>query len=244
MGKNNLKPNTNPNQNSKPKPNPNSNTNSNKNENSNDNPNCKSKPNKFSGKIPENVKSKMLNNINSKRNQLAIGQFVAKDSKKMPQASNMNRITWSDELEQIAQKWANTLAKNCKRGHNHNRGGHGENIYYSMSSRLSNLNFDKMRNTFIRANDGWWSEIKDMNVTQYKKFVGKEENNKKIGHFTQMAWAKTSKIGCGYALFENIYKTNEIVVCNYSASGNKVGQPIYEEGKPCSKCEDGKDSAK
>lgn len=60
-----------------------------------------------------------------------------------------------------------------------------------------------------------------------------------------MAWAKTSLMGCGYALYKDgNFKSNEIVVCNYSPTGNYPGQSLYKKGKPCSKCEKGKKCSK
>merc|ERR1711957_404106 len=65
-------------------------------------------------------------------------------------------------------------------------------------------------------------------------------------HFTQMAWAESSEIGCGYALFEEQdkyrkWKPKEIVVCNYMQAGNFIGRPVYKTGsKACSHCKGGK----
>ncbi|VBB34755.1 unnamed protein product, partial [Acanthocheilonema viteae] len=61
-------------------------------------------------------------------------------------------------------------------------------------------------------------------------------------HFTQMAWGKTHKIGCGSALHYNYgHKIN--VVCHYLPRGNVENELIYELGEPCkdhSDCDIGK----
>ena len=52
------------------------------------------------------------------------------------------------------------------------------------------------------------------------------------GHYTQVVWAKTTKLGCGY-IYQNAKHT---VVCNYNPAGNFISQPIYKTGRPCTAC--------
>ncbi|KHJ83430.1 hypothetical protein OESDEN_16873 [Oesophagostomum dentatum] len=51
--------------------------------------------------------------------------------------------------------------------------------------------------------------------------------------FTQMAWARSSRIGCGVAAGDPAI----FVVCRYSAKGNVIGQNVYRTGTPCSACD-------
>ena len=55
----------------------------------------------------------------------------------------------------------------------------------------------------------WWKEKKDYNLRTMRP-----RSNKVVGHFTQIAWANTNKIGCGWAACNGGRKT--IAVCNYS----------------------------
>lgn len=56
-----------------------------------------------------------------------------------------------------------------------------------------------------------------------------ERNDKVVGHYTQLLWAKTRAIGCGFSRF--IYANNFIsnyLICNYGPAGNIIEQPVYE----------------
>ncbi|WP_411025351.1 CAP domain-containing protein, partial [Salmonella sp. s55004] len=64
-------------------------------------------------------------------------------------------------------------------------------------------------------------------------------------HFTQVVWAKTTKVGCGikfcleatsdYSSYPNAW----LVTCNYSPAGNWQGEKPYKSGTECTECEKG-----
>ena len=56
------------------------------------------------------------------------------------------------------------------------------------------------------------------------------------GHYTQIVWANTYKIGCGYTAYRKRNFVKKFIVCNYGDAGNLLGAPMYEVGRPCSKC--------
>ena len=56
------------------------------------------------------------------------------------------------------------------------------------------------------------------------------------GHYTQMVWASTYKIGCGYAAYRKRNFVKKFIVCNYGDAGNLLNAPMYQVGRPCSKC--------
>ena len=49
------------------------------------------------------------------------------------------------------------------------------------------------------------------------------------GHYTQVLWSRTYKVGCGYTPAAG-------TVCNYSPGGNDIGQPPFVIGAACSAC--------
>lgn len=70
--------------------------------------------------------------------------------------------------------------------------------------------------------------------------------NLNIGHFTQIAWATTNRIGCGYVTYDtsgsgddesnSIFKTAQLYTCNYAPGGNFLGEKMYEDGNAASRC--------
>jgi len=57
------------------------------------------------------------------------------------------------------------------------------------------------------------------------------------GHYTQVVWANTYKVGCGFTAYEGSDGWyNKYYVCNYGPGGNIIGGSMYEEGDPCTKC--------
>ena len=59
------------------------------------------------------------------------------------------------------------------------------------------------------------------------------------GHYTQMVWAETSKIGCGSISWTEGRFIKQFLVCNYGPAGNTLRRPMYEIGKACSRCPSG-----
>ena len=56
------------------------------------------------------------------------------------------------------------------------------------------------------------------------------------GHYTQMVWARTHKIGCGYSSYRGAGFIKKFIVCNYGDAGNLLNAPMYQVGSPCSNC--------
>lgn len=200
---------------------------------------CKS--NKWSGAIPEANLVKFLNDYNLKRQTVANGKETGLSDKLFPESSNMAKVFWNKDLAKKAQDYADSLVKDCKFAHNPDRkfGPNnimvGENLYSSATSKT--ISTDEMGNSLVKANVAWWAEKKDYDTSKISPFV----YSSSTGHFTQMAWADSNEVGCGYALYENdTFPSNELVVCNYIPAGNFMGEALYRTGKPCSECGTGK----
>lgn len=65
--------------------------------------------------------------------------------------------------------------------------------------------------------DSWYNEKPDYDYNTKECASGKV-----CGHYTQVVWSKSNKVGCGYskcstvAVGKSIWKNVIIVVCNYS----------------------------
>ena len=57
------------------------------------------------------------------------------------------------------------------------------------------------------------------------------------GHYTQVVWADTYKVGCGFTAYKASNGWyDKYYVCNYGPTGNRRGGSMYKTGSACSKC--------
>ncbi|XP_041770048.1 Golgi-associated plant pathogenesis-related protein 1-like [Anopheles merus] len=102
---------------------------------------------------------------------------------------------------QYAQQWANYLASRNVMQHRTNN-KYGENLYAC---------FGKTNITVQEPVDSWYNEIKC-----YRFGAAQPSNFMQVGHFTQVVWKKSRRLGVGVAVQgKNVY-----VVCNYDPPGN------------------------
>lgn len=120
-------------------------------------------------------------------------------------------LSWSGELAIYAQKWADHLAsKGCRMEHRPHSGKwkqkYGENLFAGTSA-------------YYDVDDAvimWESEKK-----YYQGEALNASNWYASGHYTQVIWKNTQRVGCARAECNN---GTMIVVCNYDPPGNVLGQ--------------------
>ncbi|KAG8191106.1 hypothetical protein JTE90_010030 [Oedothorax gibbosus] len=142
-----------------------------------------------------------------------------------PTAANMLEMEWDDNLANQAQAWADQ----CTYAHNkpidRDGGPAGQNMAGSSGSNT--------KPEWKEMIESFYSEVKLYNPNNIHKYAWDE----KTGHFSQVIWAKTSRIGCGYVRYVgDQYDYDFLYVCNYAPAANWDGEPVYEVGRPCSKC--------
>jgi len=153
---------------------------------------------------------------------------VAVGSTSQPPAANMLQLTWDPELARVAQR----LADQCKFSHDCpdcrrvKRFKVGQNLYQSFTTRSSE------KSNWVKAIDSWFTEIKLFPTTSVSSY----KFSPATGHYSQMMWAKTSKIGCGVTAFRSGRFNTRLYVCNYGQTGNILRQQVYKIGKACSSC--------
>ncbi|XP_072042763.1 GLIPR1-like protein 1 [Amphiura filiformis] len=141
-----------------------------------------------------------------------------------PPAQDMKYMYWDDNEANEAEQWAAA----CTAGHN--RGG--QNMWGNSGSLGSPPGG-------VRATNGWHFE--------YNWYNHDANSCSAIcGHYTQVVWSTTNKVGCGAAFCPKVVdsytgKTHSnwwIVICNYSPGGNNGRRP-YTKGPSCEGCEPG-----
>lgn len=124
-------------------------------------------------------------------------------------------VEWSPELAAYAQKWADRLAA---KGDLEHRPIEGEwaRIYGE------NLAIDR---SIVACAESWHSEVKDYPSVQP---IPSDFSTFTAGHYTQMVWRRTKRIGAGVAVVKlGRFKGMTLVVCNYDPPGNMVGDKPY-----------------
>ena len=203
------------------------------------------------GNISGGISGNQLNNAakeyllckhNETRSQVALEGFQGAAGL-LPPATDMQRVQWDDKLEQVAQNYADQ----CVWEHNPNRGSQynalsptdvsnqpiagnvsvGENLAFYASSNLTSASMQFAVNGY----DAWVEEGEDYSygALNVSDFCGVSA----CGHFTQVVWAATYKVGCAVnyceagtlSRFPSTY-----LVCNYASAGNYIGQEPYDRG--------------
>lgn len=146
-----------------------------------------------------------------------------------PPASNMLYMTWDEGLAITARAWA----RRCVFEHNDRRvhpafSSVGENIWTGYPPSSFNV---------AKAIKSW---VDEKHYYDYNKNTCSDV----CGHYTQVVWASSYKVGCAIQLCPNGVKKayspeSAIFVCNYATAGNINGRRPYEsQGEACSGCKD------
>lgn len=122
-------------------------------------------------------------------------------------------MTWDANLAADAQAWADHLGRDLGGKLEHAKGtGQGENLY-----RNSNAG-----SAPSAAVDSWVAERPNYaaagNKTDYNTQTNPEA--KGFGHWTQVVWQNTTKVGCGTATGD----FGAVTACRYAPPGNFQGQ--------------------
>jgi pathogenesis-related protein 1 len=138
-------------------------------------------------------------------------------------------LTWDSEIAALAQEWADVLAEDCAFEHSM-RPGLGENLAKFGTSASSGPTA-----TGADAVDLWYSEIEcyaygtfgipgregtQMCTSECDEYGG-------CGHYTQLVWRETLRIGCGVSSCTSNGTHWDTYVCNYDPPGNYLGEYPY-----------------
>ncbi|XP_034381957.1 GLIPR1-like protein 1 [Cyclopterus lumpus] len=141
-----------------------------------------------------------------------------------PPASDMLHMTWDEGLAITARAWA----RHCVFEHNTYLKEVGR-VHPTFSSVGENLWAGYPPSAFkaSRAIKSWVDEEPNYNH-------GSNVCTKVCGHYTQVVWASSYKVGCAAQLCPE----EVIFVCNYAPAGNvNRRRPYKQGGAGCSGCE-------
>lgn len=131
-------------------------------------------------------------------------------------------LTWSDDLANQAQQWA----QGCK--FQHNRAG--QNLAsYGSSSNLGSKSEAAARGITVQWYNG------EMENFQYYGEKNPGGNFETFGHFTQLVWKGTKECGCATVSCPagTLFGMDAMyTVCNYAPAGNVGGEWDTNVGKP------------
>ncbi|TMS02573.1 GLIPR1-like protein 1 [Larimichthys crocea] len=151
-----------------------------------------------------------------------------------PPASDMLYMTWDEGLAITARAWA----RHCRFEHNIYLDD-VRRVHPTFNSVGENLWIGSPQSSFTvkGAIQSWVKEKVDYNYNR-------NACTNKCGHYTQVVWASSYKVGCAVQLCQNGviggFGNRETVnfVCNYAVGGNVIGMRPYEsQGTACSRCE-------
>ncbi|EYC27293.1 hypothetical protein Y032_0009g633 [Ancylostoma ceylanicum] len=178
----------------------------------------------------DEAREKFLERHNSLRSSLAKGE--QEDPLGVngfaPKAARMRKMVWDCEIEYNSQKHASS----CQYAHSppSARPGLGQNLYFTEQITLG------VALAAAQASNSWWAELKTFGVPPENRITEAVyyRKGKEIGHYSQMAWQNSYKLGCGISWCKQF----TYVVCEYGPGGNTMGELIYQLGSPCSTDED------
>ena len=185
------------------------------------------------GSTPADFSKPSTNNITEQQK----AAFVAEHNAYRLEVGVEN-VAWDDEIASVAQKWAEELKnKGCSMQHSTREwriaefaqagldaGYSGENLAWAMSSG------GPPKKSGEEVSGMWASEKQDYAFGPVGDSCT-QPNQNPVGHYTQMVWAATQKIGC--AAVECSSQKSTLWVCMYYPGGNYVGQlPFCKDGQP------------
>jgi pathogenesis-related protein 1 len=119
-------------------------------------------------------------------------------------------LEWSEELAEYARRYGEQQRDQHQCAMVHSRGPYGENLFWGYGKPFTPT--DAVRS--------WEDESKDYNYESNSCAPGKV-----CGHYTQLVWADTKRVGCAVIA---CHDGATFVICSYDPPGNFVGERPFQ----------------
>ncbi|NXT84325.1 CRIS protein, partial [Zapornia atra] len=139
-----------------------------------------------------------------------------------PTASNMMKVKWCVKAAENSKKWADKCS-----------------LHHSPAD-MRKTTVQCGENLFMSSAPVKWDQVVQAWYNEEKNFeygTGAKPKGAVIGHYTQVVWHNSDKIGCAVSYCPNsVYKY--FYVCQYCPAGNIIPSipTPYKKGKPCGDC--------
>jgi hypothetical protein len=122
-------------------------------------------------------------------------------------------LTWDPALSNAAAAYARQLAYTRVFAHSNRkaRPGTGENLWMGSRGAFS-----------VETMVGGWTSERRMFAPGIFPAVSRTGNWADVGHYTQMIWPGTQRVGCAVAS----NASTDYLVCRYAPAGNIDGRPV------------------
>ena len=96
-------------------------------------------------------------------------------------------------------------------------GKYGENLFWGSAVKWTDGRIEEQLISSKQVVDDWGSEKIDYDYTSNDCTTGKM-----CGHYTQVIWGDSTKVGCGMAMCDA--SKEQVWVCRYQPAGNWIGK--------------------
>ena len=137
-----------------------------------------------------------------------------------PPAQTMPAMIWDDQLAAVAEAHANAgvFEHNANRQADYVAAGGPPGVYVGENIAAGNLSPSQVVALWVQEK------------SNYDHALNTCAQGQLCGHYTQVVWADTVKVGCGQGVANPGFGNVAFWVCNYAPGGNFVGERPYVAG--------------
>ncbi|CAH9090174.1 unnamed protein product [Cuscuta europaea] len=126
-------------------------------------------------------------------------------------------LEWDATLANFSRGWAHERKKDCSYRSHSPGGKYGENLFWQLYKESSPTQV-------VRS---WFEEQKWYDHERHRCTCEPERDGCECGHYTNIVWRSTKKVGCSGFVYCNDQR-GVYVVCSYYPKGNIVGKNPFD----------------